>query len=146
MSVGDLIEGYTEDVDQVNREWDEFEGFIAELEAPFFYLPGNHDITNKVMEDIWEERFGKTYYHFVYKDVLILALNSEEAIKGSGGGGIENEQYEYIKKVLEDHPNVRWTMVFAHQPMWEYDNPRRWGGCRSALRRPKSHGFCWALQ
>ena len=126
MSVGDLIEGYTEDVDQVNREWDEFEGFISELEAPFFYLPGNHDITNKVMEDIWEERFGRTYYHFVYKDVLFLALNSEEAIKGSGGGGIEDEQYEYIKKVLEDHPNVRWTMVFAHQPMWEYDNPRRW--------------------
>jgi len=133
MSVGDLIEGYTEDIDQLNREWDEFEGFISKLEAPFFYTPGNHDITNEVMEDIWEERFGRTYYHFVYKDVLFLALNSEEAIQGSGGGGIEDEQYEYIKKVLDDHPNVRWTMVFAHQPMWEYDNPRRWWDVEALL-------------
>lgn len=133
MSVGDLIEGYTEDVDQLNREWDEFIGFIDQLESPFFYVPGNHDITNEVMEEIWNERFGRTYYHFLYNDVLFLALNSEEAIQGAGGGGIEDEQYEYIKKVLEMHPDVRWTMVFTHQPMWIYENPRRWWDVEALL-------------
>ena len=133
MSVGDLIEGYTEDVEQLNREWDEFIGFIDQLEAPFFYVPGNHDITNEVMEEIWNERFGRTYYHFLYNDVLFLALNSEEAIQGAGGGGIEDEQYEYIKKVLEMHPDVRWTMVFTHQPMWIYENPRRWWDVEALL-------------
>jgi hypothetical protein len=133
MSVGDLIEGYTDDVDQLNREWDEFTGFIDQLEAPFFYVPGNHDITNEVMEEIWEERFGRTYYHFIYNDVLFLALNSEEAIQGSGGGGIEDEQYEYIKNVLDMHPDVRWTMVFTHQPMWVYEDPRRWWDVEALL-------------
>lgn len=123
MSVGDLIEGYTEDVDELNRQWDEFEGFIDLLEAPFFYLPGNHDITNKVMENVWKERFGPTYYHFIYHDVLFLCLNSEDDARGSGRGTIMQPQLDYIKKVLEENQEVRWTMVFMHQPLWNQNAP-----------------------
>ena len=65
MSVGDFIEGYTRDTVRLNQEWKEFNGFISQLEAPFFYVPGNHDITNEVMEEKWEEMFGVSYYHFV---------------------------------------------------------------------------------
>lgn len=65
MSVGDLIEGYTEDPDLLNAEWKEFMGFIDSLEAPFFYVPGNHDITNAVMAKKWNELFGVSYYHFL---------------------------------------------------------------------------------
>lgn len=118
MSVGDLIEGYTEDIDELNRQWDEFIGFIELLESPFFYLPGNHDITNKVMEEVWKERFGPTYYHFVYHDVLFLCLNSEDDVRGSGRGTIMQQQVDYIAKVLEENQDVRWTMVFMHQPLW----------------------------
>ena len=121
MSVGDLIEGYTEDVDELNRQWDEFEGFIDLLEAPFFYLPGNHDITNKVMEKVWTERFGPTYYHFIYHDVLFLCLNSEDDVRGSRKGTIMQPQLDYIKKVLEENQEVRWTMVFMHQPLWSQE-------------------------
>ncbi len=123
MSVGDLIEGYTEDLDELNRQWDEFEGFIDLLEAPFFYLPGNHDITNKVMENVWKERFGPTYYHFIYHDVLFLCLNSEDDARGSGRGTIMQLQLDYIKKVLEENQEVRWTMVFMHQPLWNQNAP-----------------------
>jgi hypothetical protein len=50
VSVGDYIEGKTEDLEQINREWKEFNGWIAKLQMPFFYVPGNHDISNKAME------------------------------------------------------------------------------------------------
>ena len=30
------------------------------------------------MREYWEEKIGPTYYHFVYKDVLFLMLNSED--------------------------------------------------------------------
>ncbi|MEL6192617.1 MAG: metallophosphoesterase [Bacteroidota bacterium] len=123
VSIGDLIEGYTEDVDELNRQWDEFEGFIDLLEAPFFYLPGNHDITNKVMEKVWKERFGPTYYHFIYHDVLFLCLNTEDDARGSGRGTIMQPQLDYIKKVLEENQDVRWTMVFMHQPLWSQNAP-----------------------
>ena len=61
MSVGDLIQGYTTDTIEINRQWDEFTGFVDKLEMPFFFVPGNHDITNPVMEQIWKKRIGPTH-------------------------------------------------------------------------------------
>ena len=71
VSVGDLIEGYTEDQARLDSEWDEFERFIGELESPFFYAAGNHDMSNAVMAETWQRRFGPSYYRFVYKNVSV---------------------------------------------------------------------------
>lgn len=78
MSVGDYIEGYSDDREKVSAEWAEFETQISELAMRFFYVAGNHDISNAVMTDIWETRRGPRYYHFRYKDVLFLVLNTED--------------------------------------------------------------------
>ena len=126
LSVGDLIEGYTEDTSILNAEWAEFNGFIDQLKMPFFYVPGNHDITNKVMEDEYIKRFGRTYYHFVYKDVLFLCLNSEDQLRGAGRGTISEPQYKYIKQTLSEHNDVRYTFVFLHQPLWIQGDPKMW--------------------
>lgn len=126
MTVGDLIDGYTKDVPELDRQWDEFEGFIDSLEMPFFYTPGNHDITNEVMDSVYRARFGPTFYHFVYKNVLFLCMNSEDQFRGAGRGTISDEQYEYIKKTLAENANVHWTMLFMHQPLWLQDDPKRW--------------------
>ena len=58
---------------------------------PFFYVPGNHDVTNPEMEKIWEEKFGRRYYHFVYNDVLFLILNSDDP---PGTSGLSEAQVE----------------------------------------------------
>ena len=137
LSVGDLIEGYTEDVPELNRQWNEFTGFIDSLEMPFFYVPGNHDLTNKVMEKLYLEKFGKTHYHFVYNDVLFLCLNSEDQLRGAGRGTISDEQYEYIKKTLEENADVKWTLVFMHQPLWTQANPERWPDVEKLLSTRK---------
>lgn len=133
MSVGDLIEGYTRDTERLDAEWTEFMGFIDTLQMPFFYVPGNHDITNEVMEKKWEELFGVTYYHFVYKDVLFLCLNSEDNLRGAGRGTIDDEQYEYVKKVLADNQDVKWTLVFLHQPLWVQKDTKRWSDVEKLL-------------
>ena len=78
MSVGDYIEGYTDDPKKIDAEWTEFEAQISELAMRFFYVAGNHDISNEAMTDIWEDRRGPRYYHFRYKDVLFLVLNTED--------------------------------------------------------------------
>ena len=62
VSVGDLIEGYSKDSLEVNRQWDEFNGFIDQLAPPFFYVPGNHDFSNAMMKNQWLERYGRDYY------------------------------------------------------------------------------------
>lgn len=141
MSVGDMIEGYTRDKDEIYRQWDEFNGFIGQLQMPFFYVPGNHDYINDVMADIWKEKYGRSYYHFVYRDVLFLCLNSEEATKGSNMGGIEKEQYQWIKKVLEENRNVKWTLAFMHQPLWILDNTRYWPEVEKLLNQRRHTVF-----
>jgi len=128
MSVGDLIEGYTEDRSQLGAEWDEFEGFTSTLRMPFFYVPGNHDMSNDVMAHVWNERFGPSFYHFRYKGVLFLALNSElfsmvsKPGQSVGGPDTQAAQMAYVERVLAANRDARWTFVFVHQPFW--DAPR----------------------
>ena len=64
INVGDTIEGYSEDKAELNAEWDEVDTMLAELDMPFFRVPGNHDIANKVAQEVWLERYGATYYYF----------------------------------------------------------------------------------
>jgi predicted phosphodiesterase len=78
VSVGDLIEGGTVDREQLDREWNSFDQRADRSDAPIFYVGGNHDLTNPDMWEVWEARYGKRYYHFVYKDVLFLVLDTED--------------------------------------------------------------------
>lgn len=78
IGVGDLIEGGTEETVQLHAEWDSFDARSSRSIAPLFYVPGNHDLTNPVQREVWEERYGPRYYHFVYKDVLFLVLDTED--------------------------------------------------------------------
>lgn len=116
VSVGDFIPGITTDEAQMDKEWAEFEGMIETLKVPFFYLPGNHDISNESMREKWIEKFGRAYYHFLYKDVLFLCLDSNP----ENAETIDEDQVAYFAKVLEKHADVRWTFVLMHHPLWTY--------------------------
>jgi hypothetical protein len=78
INVGELIEGETRDRGQLTREWGWFDQRARRTHAPVFYVGGNHDLSNPVMWDVWEQRYGRRYYHFVYRDVLFLVLDTED--------------------------------------------------------------------
>ena len=78
LSVGDLIEGYTEDRAEIARQWDAIEASIAKAGCPFVFTPGNHDIDNAETLDAWRARRGPGYYSFTYKGALFLILNTED--------------------------------------------------------------------
>ncbi len=152
LSVGDLIDGGTEERPQLQKEWDFFETRASGLSMPFFHLGGNHDLTNVKMREFWAERFGPRYYHFLYDNVLFLMIDSEDypearmqqiyqardtAIRIMDGllegkfeesayyhmpernlGGMSEEQLAYFKGVLSRYPNVRWTFLLMHKPLW----------------------------
>lgn len=131
LSVGDLIEGYSTDRDKVLDQWKEFQGFTSKLEMPFFYVPGNHDVTNAAQEKIWEEKFGRRYYHFRYKDVLFLILNSDDPPQSSS---MSEAQVKYAKQTLAENADVRWTVVAFHKPIWTGDIAKNgWGEIEKAL-------------
>lgn len=120
LSVGDLIEGYTQDVDKLNADWKEFQGYVSKLDMPFFYTPGNHDLANPYQVTYWKEKFGRRYYHFVYRDVLFLILNTDDP--PGKEGTIGSEQIAYVQKTLEENRGVRWTIVALHRPIWAQAN------------------------
>src|SRR5262249_49906520 len=106
----------------IAKEWKEFQTYTSRLQMPFFYVPGNHDVSNPGQADLWKARFGRSYYHFLYKDVLYLAVNSDDPNESKEMGKIGREQIEYFQKVLKDNPNVRWIFVLLHKPLWTQTN------------------------
>lgn len=78
INVGDMIEGYSDKQAELNAEWEEVDALLGKLDMPFFRTPGNHDIANGVAEQVWKDRHGATYYHFLYGDVLFMVLNTED--------------------------------------------------------------------
>ena len=135
MSVGDLIEGYTENLDEIERQWREFDGFVGALEMPFFYVAGNHDVSNQVMEQAWARRFGRLYYHFVYRDVLFLALHSEDGASGH----ISSAQLAYVNQTLRANADVRWTLVFLHKPLWQFQSEQNGWAAVARLLEGRRH-------
>jgi hypothetical protein len=120
ISVGDLIDGYTTDPKVWNAQWEEFDAIIDGLDMRFFYVAGNHDISNELLLNEWMRRKGDPYYHFVYNNVLFLVLHTED---GPGvTAGISNEQIDFIERVLQENSEVRWTFLFKHRPLWQYGN------------------------
>lgn len=55
------------------------------------------------MEGSWKE---STYYHMPERNL----------------GGIGEAQTNYFKGVLQTYPNVRWTFVLMHKPLWLTDD------------------------
>jgi 3',5'-cyclic AMP phosphodiesterase CpdA len=78
LSVGDLIEGYSEDRTEIARQWAAIDASIARSGRPFLFAAGNHDVDNAETLDAWRERRGAGYYAFTYKGALFLILNSED--------------------------------------------------------------------
>ena len=126
VSVGDLINGYTKDLEKIINEWEEFNSLVKKLEMPFFYVAGNHDYTNKVMENEWFKRFGSDFYHFLYKNVLFICLNSEHGYTALKNPDLGEEQVKFVEKILKKNTNVDWTMIFMHQPLWLRESGKNW--------------------
>ena len=78
INVGDLIQGASTDLLDLGREWDSFDSRADRASAPVFYVGGNHDLTGAVLQAVWDQRYGRRYYHFVYKNVLFLVLDTED--------------------------------------------------------------------
>jgi len=119
ITVGDMIKGGAgnRDVHKLKGQWKEFNSFIKRFDMPFFYLPGNHDLGNEVADQIWDDLYGVRYYSFVYKNVFFLCLNTQGG-PGSKPALLEDKQIQWALNELNKNQQVRWTIVFMHQPLW----------------------------
>lgn len=110
INVGDVIEGYSDQTAELNAEWDELDGVLNTLEMPFFRTPGNHDIANETAQQVWRERYGATYYQFVYKNVLFMVLDSEDPPRVAPEGMKEKIEL-YNRLQIEDPTKAQEMLV-----------------------------------
>lgn len=129
LTVGDNIGGYTKDTVLLSSERREIDSIIGQLRMPLFRLPGNHDITNPVMEKDWEQRYGKRYYSFTYKNTLFIILDSNDDDDFS----LKPAQTEFVLKTIKENPDVRWTFVMMHHPIWNFNTNGRFQQIEAAL-------------
>ncbi len=78
LNVGDLVEGGEVPRETWVAQWDSFDERAGRTRAPVFHTGGNHDLTSALGGAVWESRFGRRYYHFVYRDTLFLVLDTED--------------------------------------------------------------------
>lgn len=113
INTGDMIEGYTDDNTDLTKMWDEQDARLAVLQMPFFRVVGNHDMGNDMMRDFWRLRYGPDYYAFVYRDVLFIALNTEDPptpMPPQMRAG-----FDMVIKKLQENPDE--AMAFMQQSM-----------------------------
>ena len=167
LSIGDLIKGETEDSVSLKAQYDEFDARVANAEVPFFHVGGNHDLTSPKTRRLWEARYGRRYYHFIYENILFLVVDSEDytearltenfharnraielldsgktaqamktayfAMPERVTGEVSDEQSAYFENVIAQHPNVRWTFVFMHKPVWQREGAGNLARIEAAL-------------
>lgn len=114
LSIGDFIEGYTRDTTVLKEQWNEFNAAVKPLTLPFFHVPGNHDVSNEVQHGMWMKQFGRDYYHFIYKNVLFITMNSSEG----DGVPFSKQQLDYVDQVIKKNTHVKWTFLLMHHPVW----------------------------
>jgi 3',5'-cyclic AMP phosphodiesterase CpdA len=115
VNAGDLIEGYSEDEEQVREWWKEIDEALEMLEMPFFFVPGNHDMFSELAIKFWHERFGseRAYYHFVYKNVLFLMVNTEDPPKTVEA--LQRDDPELYEKIAANYPAMEELTKKEHQ-------------------------------
>ncbi len=122
----------TEAKQLLNSEWDDLDALTKPMASPMFYCAGNHELTTQgqyigyerddtrddngkdFSVEVWEERYGRQYYHFVYRNVLFLIANTEDPPHDH----MSAAQNAYFDKVLATYGpgDVRWTFLIQHQP------------------------------
>lgn len=98
------------------EDWIEVDNDIDTLGLPVYFAVGNHDMENR---PVFEDRYGETYYSFIYSDDLFIILDPN-----IDGWNISGDQKLFLEETLNTNKDsVENIFVFFHQLLWwEPDN------------------------
>ncbi|MGC9367286.1 MAG: metallophosphoesterase [bacterium] len=114
INVGDMIEGYTDDISEARNQWLEYLNIIGIFSMPVYLIPGNHDIWDDNSEKLYREYIGEPDYSFDYQDIHFVILDnsrwySSEELPQIKIDWLEQDLAPYQDKVV---------IVLYHRPFW----------------------------
>lgn len=115
LTVGDMIQGYTDDTITIKDEWEEYLKLIEPLTAPIYFTPGNHDIADSVSRELYKRYIGEPYYSFDVRGVHFISLDNAipDVIED-----FATEQIDWLAQDLENNKGALYTIVHFHKPFW----------------------------
>jgi hypothetical protein len=115
INVGDLIEGYLDDPDSIQAEWDEVLSVLDGTGIPYYLVPGNHDIWDDQSEEIYRERVGEPYVSFDHENTHFVILDNSRL---NSWDDIDEEQLNWLESDLDRNQDAENVLVFFHKPFW----------------------------
>lgn len=130
---GDLVH------DRANKaQWDEFRRLTSQMDSKVYVTPGNHDIgqepTDRDIAD-FREMFGYDRFSFSFKKCRFIGFNSN--LVKAGASGNEREQFEWLRKELEDASGAKQVFLFCHHPFFinNPDEPEEYFNIKPEVRK-----------
>ena len=125
--VGDLIQGYTSDPKQWDREADEYIEIVSRLKSDFYPTAGNHDVisgrrdpSDRTFIDRYHTRFGPVHYAVEIDEATIIILFSDEMLDDRNVQFSETQR-TWLQGILEDaHARGGPIAILMHRPLWRY--------------------------
>ncbi|MCX7022683.1 MAG: metallophosphoesterase [bacterium] len=115
MTVGDQIEGWTAEEDDINAEWAEYFKIIEPVPVVIHLTPGNHDIWDDASLDRWREWTGcEPNYSFDYSGVHFVVLDTS---RWYFTVNLPEATFDWLEEDLDSHDDARLTLIFTHKPL-----------------------------
>ena len=115
MTVGDYIQGYTDDTTMLKKEWEEYKSLIKPLTMPIYFTPGNHDITSDTALPFYQRYIGEPYYSFDVQNIHFIVLDNS---RYDSIAGMPKKQLDWLVSDLKKSRKAEYTIVFCHKPFW----------------------------
>jgi hypothetical protein len=122
---GDIV------ISSTPADWDEIDADLAELTTPVHFVVGNHDISNR---QLFESRYGPTYYSFEHEGDLFVVLDSE-----LDPCNISGEQMAFLEDALRS-ADARTVFVLVHRLIWVTEDTPYYT-LRTGLNSAKGYNF-----
>lgn len=130
---------HTGDISHLSREteFDDADQVLKGLNAPVFYVPGEHDVLDDGAGKAYLARYGKGargagWYSFDQNGVHFAGLVNVVDLKAGGLGNLGAEQLQWLEKDLGGLSASTPLVVFAHIPLWTVYPEWGWGTQDSA--------------
>ena len=131
IAVGDMVQGYTRDPAEWNRQATDHLARVQQLTVPFLPAVGNHDVISgsrragdRTYERMYRERYGPRWYRADFDHLVAIVLDSDEPCDGRKPG-LGAEQVTWLTRELESLAgDPRALVVLVHRPLWRTGSAR----------------------
>ena len=128
-TIGDMVQGYTRDPAEWQRQADQWKAITEGLHAQLFPVAGNHDVISgsrvpgdRAFGDRYLRTFGPLRYMAELHGATVIAMFSDEGF-GDGGVQLSDGQVGWLKNCLtRAKERALPIVVLMHRPLWRTES------------------------